>query len=91
VELARPTSEHVSAQNTKITERFSVQFRAETYNTFNHRNFSIGLPTTMAQSIRQTTPTRSAPYIFVTSGQLSPNKPFKQRLIAPCARFALDL
>jgi hypothetical protein len=32
-------------KNTKINERFSVQFRADTYNTFNHRNFSIGLPT----------------------------------------------
>jgi len=32
-------------KNTKINERFSLQFRAETYNTFNHRNFSIGLPT----------------------------------------------
>jgi len=29
---------------TKITERFTLQFRADTYNTFNHRNFSIGLP-----------------------------------------------
>src|ERR1043166_9169199 len=27
-------------KTTKITERFSLQFRAETYNTFNHRNFS---------------------------------------------------
>ena len=32
-------------KNTKLSERFSLQFRAETYNTFNHRNFSIGLPT----------------------------------------------
>jgi len=32
-------------KNTRINERFSLQFRAETYNTFNHRNFSIGLPT----------------------------------------------
>jgi hypothetical protein len=32
-------------KNTKINERFALQFRAETYNTFNHRNFSIGLPT----------------------------------------------
>ena len=32
-------------KNTKINERFSLQFRAEAYNTFNHRNFSIGLPT----------------------------------------------
>ena len=32
-------------KNTKLSERFSLQFRAEAYNTFNHRNFSIGLPT----------------------------------------------
>ena len=32
-------------KNTRITERFALQFRAETYDTFNHRNFSIGLPT----------------------------------------------
>jgi carboxypeptidase family protein/TonB-dependent receptor-like protein len=32
-------------KNTRLSERFSLQFRAETYNTFNHRNFSIGLPT----------------------------------------------
>src|SRR5262249_57471562 len=32
-------------KNTKLSERFSLQFRAETYDTFNHRNFSIGLPT----------------------------------------------
>jgi hypothetical protein len=32
-------------KNTRLTERFSLQFRADTYDTFNHRNFSIGLPT----------------------------------------------
>jgi hypothetical protein len=31
-------------KSTKIGERLNVQFRAETYNTFNHRNYSIGLP-----------------------------------------------
>jgi hypothetical protein len=31
-------------KSTKFGERLNVQFRAETYNTFNHRNFSIGLP-----------------------------------------------
>jgi len=29
----------------KITERFSLQFRVDTYDTFNHQNFAIGLPT----------------------------------------------
>jgi hypothetical protein len=58
-------------KNTRITERFSLQFRAETYNTFNHRNFSIGLPTNNG-TIDQTTNANplSAGYIFVTSGNL---------------------
>jgi len=58
-------------KNTKITERFSVQFRAETYNTFNHRNFSIGLPTNNG-TIDQTNNANplSSGYIFVTSGSL---------------------
>jgi hypothetical protein len=32
-------------KTTSLGERFKVQFRAEAYNVFNHRNFSIGLPT----------------------------------------------
>jgi len=58
-------------KNTRITERFSLQFRAETYNTFNHRNFSIGLPTNNG-TLDQTTNANplSAGYIFVTSGNL---------------------
>ena len=30
----------------KLTERASIQFRLSTYDTFNHRNPSIGLPST---------------------------------------------
>jgi len=58
-------------KNTKLSERFSLQFRAETYNTFNHRNFSIGLPTNNG-TIDQTTNANplSSGYIFVTSGNL---------------------
>ena len=58
-------------KTTKLTERFSLQFRAETYNTFNHRNFSIGLPTNNG-TIDQNTNANplSAGYIFVTSGNL---------------------
>jgi len=58
-------------KNTKLTERFSLQFRAETYNTFNHRNFSIGLPTNNG-TIDQNTNANplSSGYIFVTSGNL---------------------
>ena len=58
-------------KNTKLSERFSLQFRAETYDTFNHRNFSIGLPTNNG-TIDQNTNANplSAGYIFVTSGNL---------------------
>ena len=58
-------------KTTKLTERFSLQFRAETYDTFNHRNFSIGLPTNNG-TIDQNTNANplSAGYIFVTSGNL---------------------
>ncbi|HYG97742.1 MAG TPA: TonB-dependent receptor [Terriglobales bacterium] len=31
-------------KDTRITERFSVQFRAEAFNVFNHRNFSLAQP-----------------------------------------------
>jgi hypothetical protein len=56
-------------KTTKITERFSLQFRASTYDTFNHRNFSIGLPTNNGalDSAVNTNPL-NAGYIFVTSG-----------------------
>jgi hypothetical protein len=56
-------------KSTKLTERFTLQFRAETYNTFNHRNFTIGLPTNNG-ALDSTTNTNplNAGYIFVTSG-----------------------
>jgi Carboxypeptidase regulatory-like domain len=56
-------------KTTKLTERFTLQFRASTYNTFNHRNFSIGLPTNNGalDSATNTNPL-NAGYIFVTSG-----------------------
>ena len=58
-------------KNTRISERFSLQFRAETYNTFNHRNFSIGLPSNNGTLDQVTNPNPlSAGYIFVTSGSL---------------------
>jgi len=43
---------------TKITERFTLQFRADTYNTFNHRNFSIGLPSNNGALDQTTNPIR---------------------------------
>jgi hypothetical protein len=56
-------------KTTKLTERFSLQFRAETFNTFNHRNFSIGLPTNNGalDSATNTNPLNTG-YIFVTAG-----------------------
>lgn len=58
-------------KTTKVTERFSLQFRAETYNTFNHRNFSIGLPTTNGAVDQLTNPNPlSTGYPFVTAGNL---------------------
>jgi hypothetical protein len=53
-------------KNTKLTERFALQFRAESYNTFNHRNFSIGLPSNNG-ALDQNTNTNplNAGYIFV--------------------------
>src|SRR4029077_14489512 len=55
-------------KTTKINERFSLQFRAATYDTFNHRNFSIGLPTNNG-TIDQTSNANplNAGYIFVNS------------------------
>jgi hypothetical protein len=52
----------------KLTERTSLQFRFQTYNTFNHRNPSIGLPTNNG-TIDQNTNANplNAGYIFVTS------------------------
>jgi len=58
-------------KSTKISERFTLQFRAETYDTFNHRNFSIGLPTNNGTLDQVTNPNPlSTGYIFVTSGNL---------------------
>lgn len=55
-------------KTSKLTERASLQFRFETYNTFNHRNFSIGLPTNNG-ALDQLTNTNplNAGYIFVDS------------------------
>jgi len=56
-------------KNTKLTERFSLQFRAETFNTFNHRNFSIGLPTNNGSLDSATNPNPlAASYVNVDAG-----------------------
>jgi hypothetical protein len=52
----------------KLTERASLQFRFQTYNTFNHRNPSIGLPTNNGNiDATQNANPLNAGYIFVTS------------------------
>jgi hypothetical protein len=52
----------------KLTERASIQFRFQTYNTFNHRNPSVGLPTNngAVDQANNANPL-NAGYIFVTS------------------------
>jgi hypothetical protein len=58
-------------KTTNLGERLKVQFRAETYNTFNHRNFSIGLPTNNGSIDSTTNPNPlSTAYPFVTAGPL---------------------
>ena len=61
----------------KLTERATLQFRLETYNTLNHRNFSIGLPTNNG-ALDQVTNSNplSAGYIFVTSPTFLTNSSF---------------
>jgi Carboxypeptidase regulatory-like domain/TonB dependent receptor-like, beta-barrel len=64
-------------KTTKLTERATLQFRLETYDTFNHRNFSIGLPSNNG-ALDQTTNSNplSAGYIFVTSPTFLNNSSF---------------
>jgi hypothetical protein len=64
-------------KTTKLTERATLQFRLETYNTLNHRNFSIGLPTNNG-ALDQVTNSNplSAGYIFVTSPTFLSNSSF---------------
>ena len=54
----------------KFTERASVQFRFQTFDTFNHQNYSIGLPSNNG-TLDQNTNTNplNTGYIFVTSSQ----------------------
>ncbi|PYU30873.1 MAG: hypothetical protein DMG28_17425 [Acidobacteria bacterium] len=55
-------------KGTKIGERINVQFRAEAYNLFNHRNFSIGLPTNNGAIDQTQNPNPlSTGYPFVTA------------------------
>ncbi len=57
-------------KTTKFTERASLQFRFQTFDTFNHQNYSLGLPTNNG-TIDQNTNTNplNTSYIFVTSPQ----------------------
>jgi hypothetical protein len=59
-------------KNTKINERFAMEFRAETYNTFNHRNFSVGLPTNNGSLDQSNNPNPfAASYVNVDAGSAS--------------------
>jgi len=55
-------------KSTKVNERMTIQFRAETYDTFNHRNFSIGLPTNNGSIDTLNPNPLSTAYPFVTAG-----------------------
>jgi carboxypeptidase family protein len=56
-------------KNTKINERFSLQFHLDTFNTFNHPNFSLGLPSNNGALDQTTNPNPfSAAYVNVDSG-----------------------
>jgi hypothetical protein len=56
-------------KSTKVGERLSVQLRAETYNTFNHRNFSIGLPSNNGANDQTNNPNPfAAGLVLITSG-----------------------
>ncbi len=54
----------------KFAERASAQFRFQTYDTFNHQNYSIGLPSNNgALDQNANTNPLNTSYIFVTSSQ----------------------
>jgi len=58
-------------KNISLTERWKLQFRISTFNTFNHPNPSIGLPTNNGtiDSVQNPNPLTAA-YVFVDSGNL---------------------
>lgn len=58
-------------KETTLTERFKLQLRMDTFNPFNHRNFSIGLPTNSGAIDQGDNPNPlSTAYPFVTAGSL---------------------
>jgi hypothetical protein len=64
-------------KSTRFTERYSVEFRAETYDTFNHRNFSLGLPTNNGALDGNTNGNpQNLAYALVTNAQFLRNKSF---------------
>src|SRR4029077_16537497 len=58
-------------KNITLTERWRLQFRISSFNTFNHPNPSIGLPTNNGtiDSLQNPNPLTAA-YVFVDSGNL---------------------
>ena len=65
-------------KDTKISERFSVQFRATAQNVFNHRNFSLAQPTVFQTGVLIGTVNNalSTTYANVTSTQFLDEKQF---------------
>jgi hypothetical protein len=58
-------------KTTKFGERYAMQIRVESYDTFNHRNYSIGLPTNNGAIDQTNNPNPlSTAYPFVNAGSL---------------------
>jgi hypothetical protein len=58
-------------KNITLTERWKLQFRVSSFNTFNHPNPSIGLPTNNGTIDANQNPNPlTAAYVFVDSGNL---------------------
>jgi hypothetical protein len=55
-------------KNTKLTERLNMQFRVETLNTFNHRNFTLAQPSVFQNGGGTVNNALSSSYANVTAG-----------------------
>ena len=63
-------------KNTKLTERLNLQFRVETLNTFNHRNFTLAQPSVFENGGGTVNNALSSSYANVTAGDFLNAKQF---------------
>ena len=63
-------------KNTKLTERLNMQFRVETLNTFNHRNFTLAQPSVFQNGGGTVNNALSSSYANVTAGDFLNAKQF---------------